>query len=184
MTDVTGLLLRWNEGEAEAFDDLFGEIYSELKEIAHARMRGEDPGHTLNTTGLVHEAYFKLVDIERIQWSDRSHFLAIASRTMRRILIDQARKRAALKRQGGQQVGIEVAELFVGDDQAETLLELDEALTRLEAVHPRQSKVVELLYFGGLNQEEAGAVLEISQPTVARDLRFARAWLAKEWETG
>ncbi len=179
--DVTQMLLRWSEGDQDAFDQLLPLVYDQLKKLAHARLRGERLDHTLNTTGLVHEAYLKLVDINQVQWKDRAHFLAMASRAMRRILVDYALRRKAHKRGGGaEKVDLEEEQL-IPDAYAETLLEIDDALKRLEATHPRQSQALELHYFGGLTQEEVGEVLGISQPTVLRDLRFARAWLADVW---
>jgi len=129
----------------------------------------------------VHEAYVRLVDVERMEWSDRSHFLSVASRMMRRILVDHARRRNARKRGGHGAVTLEEEHLLVTTEQAATVLELDEAIGRLEEEHPRPARAVELHYFGGLTQHEVGEVLEVSQPTVARDLRFAVAWLARAW---
>lgn len=181
-TDITGMLHRWSEGDPDALDRLVPFVYDELKRLARTRLRGEDAGHTLSTTGLVHEAYLKLVDVNRVQWKDRNHFLAMASRVMRRVLIDYAHRRKAQKRGGGA-VPVEAAaeELAIPEAQAERLLELDEALSRMEAEHPRQSQALELYYFGGLTQKEIGEVLGVSQPTVVEDLRFARAWLAHLW---
>ena len=181
MANVTAILRRWSDGDEDALDLLAPVVYKELKRLAQARLRSGDDRHTLNTTGLVHEAYMRLVDVDQLEWSDRGHFFAMASRTMRRILIEQARKRATLKRAGGARVELEAAQLVGGSDYAHRLIRLDEALERLEAEHPRPAKVVELLCFGGLKQREVGDAMGISQPTVARDLRFARAWLAREW---
>ncbi len=179
--DVTQILLRWSDGDQEALDRLLPLVYDQLKKLAHARLGGERAGHTLNTTALVHEAYLKLVDINRVQWKDRAHFLAMASRQMRRILIDYAHQRKALKRGGGAQKEVLDEEQLIPEEMVETLLELDDALQRLAVFYPRQSKAVELHYFGGLTLEEAGEVLGVSAPTVMRDLRFAQAWLATEW---
>lgn len=182
-SEVTQMLLRWTEGDEEALDQLVPLVYEQLKRLAHARLRHERPGHTLNTTGLVHEAYLKLIDINRVHWKGRDHFLAMASRVMRRILVDHAHRRKAQKRGGGvPDVEFDEASLLVPEMQAEKVLALDEALHRLEAVHPRPCKAVELHYFGGLTQAEVGRVLGVSQPTAMRDLRFARAWLASVWE--
>jgi RNA polymerase sigma factor (TIGR02999 family) len=182
-TDITGILLRWSEGDADALDRLVPILYEELKRLAHARLRGEAQGHTLSTTGLVHEAYLKLIEIDRVPWKDRNHFLAMASRVMRRVLIDQAHRRKAQKRgAGAHQVEMTEAELGIEPVQAELLLELDEALSRMEAEHPRQSQALELYYFGGLAQKDVAEVLDVSQPTVVEDLRFARAWLARVWQ--
>ena len=180
MGDVTEILVRWSEGEEEAFERLVPLVYQELKRLARARLRQEASGHTINTTGLVHEAYVRLVDVDRVKWKDRNHFLSMASRVMRRVLIDQARKRSAQKRDAGVRIELQEDVLPLETEQAADLLVLNEALEGLEGEHPRQSKVLELLSFGGLNQTEVAAILEISQPTVARDLRFARAWLARE----
>lgn len=180
-TDITQILLRWSDGDQEALDRLLPLVYDQLKKLAHARLYGERADHTLNTTALVHEAYLKLVDINRVQWADRAHFLAMASRQMRRILIDYAHRRKAQKRGGGAQKETLDEELLIPDDYAETLLELDDALQRFEKQHPRPARAVELHYFGGLTLEEAGAVLSVSAPTVMRDLRFAEAWLARTW---
>ncbi len=181
--DVTQILLRWSGGDQEALDRLLPLVYDQLKRLAHARLRGERADHTLNTTALVHEAYIKLVDINRVQWTDRAHFLAMASRQMRRILVDYARKRQAQKRSGDRQQIEWEENLLIPDGYTETLLELDEALQRLETTRPRPCKAVELHYFGGLTLEETGEVLGVSAPTVMRDLRFAEAWLAREWGT-
>ncbi len=179
--DITQLLLSWSGGDRSAFDKIATVVYGELKRLAHDRLRGERPDHTLNTTGLVHEAYVRLVDVERMEWSDRSHFLSVASRMMRRILVDHARRRNARKRGGAGAVTLEEEHLLVTTEQAATVLELDEAIGRLEEEHPRPARAVELHYFGGLTQHEVSEVLEVSQPTVARDLRFAVAWLARAW---
>lgn len=183
-TDVTQMLLRWSDGDQQALDRLLPLVYDQLKRLAHARLRGEREGHTLNTTGLVHEAYLRLVDIERVEWTDRAHFLAMASRQMRRVLIDYARRRRAQKRGGDLERAAFDEEGLIPDDYADTLLELDDALQRFEQEHPRAARAVELHYFGGLTLEEAGVVLGISAPTVMRDLRFAQAWLARIWKGG
>jgi RNA polymerase sigma factor (TIGR02999 family) len=183
MADVTQMLLRWREGDRQALEGVLPLVYEELRRLARARLRGERVGHTLNTTGLVHEAYLRLVDVERVEWRDRAHFLAMASRTMRRVLIDYANQRNAAKRGGARhQVPLEAIDddLAGPDVDLDPILELDAALTRLEAINPRQAKAVELRYFGGLTLEEAAEVLGTSAPTVMRDVRFAQAWLARE----
>jgi RNA polymerase sigma factor (TIGR02999 family) len=180
--DVTQMLLSWSEGDPEALDRLVPVLYEELKRLAHARLRGEAEGHTLSTTGLVHEAYLKLLDVNRVQWKDRNHFLAMASRVMRRVLIDHAHRRKAQKRGGGRHPAEVEEDLRIDAAQVELLLELDEALSRIELQHPRQSKALEMYYFGGLTQKEVAEVLGVSQPTVVEDLRFARAWLARLWD--
>ncbi len=180
--DVTQMLVQWSDGDDDALERLLPLLYDELKRLAGARMRGERSDHTLNTTALVHEAYLKLIDVDRVQWTDRAHFLAMASRQMRRILIDYAHRRNARKRGGGvEHVALE-EERYIPEDYADTLLELDDALQRFEKSYPRQAEAVELHYFGGLTLEESGAVLGVSAPTIMRDLRFAHSWLARDWD--
>ena len=180
-SDVTRLLKAYSNGDRDALDRLLPVLYDQLKRLAHARLRHERAGHTLNTTGLVHEAYVRLVGVDQVQWAGRAHFLAVASRTMRRILINYARDRRALKRGGGRaRVDLDEGRL-VADDHAEALLDLDDALHKLEALHPRPGKVAAHRYFGGLTNAETADALGVSLSTVERDLRFARAWLAREW---
>lgn len=181
--DITELLIAAREGEERALDRLLPIVYDQLKRLARARLRAERPDHTLNTTGLVHEAYLKLVDLDRIEWQDRTHFFAMASRVMRRILIDYATMRSAAKRGGDQQRVVLDEAMLISDENAETLLELDDFLTQLEVVNPRQGKIVEHRYFGGLTNEETAEVMGVSLRTVERDLRFARAWLARIWHS-
>ncbi len=177
--DVTRLLLRWNEGDERARDELVPLLYDELRMIAHARMQREGADHTLGTTGLVHEAYLKLVDLTQVQWSDRGHFLALFSRVMRHVLIDYARAKKTARR-GGDRRRVELEEeQLVPDEQIDAVLELDDALRRLEAEHERPAQAVAHCYFGGLTNEEAAEALGVSRATVERDLRFARAWLAQ-----
>ena len=179
-TDITQLLVRWGGGDQAALDHLLPLVYDQLKQMAHAHLRKERADHTLNATALVHEAYLKLIDAQQVQWKDRVHFLAIASRVMRRVLVDYALQRKAQKRGGGWQK-VDLEEALLPDAKAETVLEFDDALKRLEEVHPRPSKAAELYYFGGLTLKEVGEVLAVSHATVIRDLRFAKAWLAREW---
>ena len=141
-SDLTQMLIRWSEGDEEALDKLLPLLYDQLKEMAHGRLRGERSGHTLGTTALVHEAYLRLVDIDRIDWQDRSHFLAVASTTMRRILVDYARQRRAQKR-GGSAVNVPLQEELVPDETIDTVLDLDDALEQLGAEHERQSKALD-----------------------------------------
>lgn len=179
-SDATQLLKRASDGDQEAVEALVPLVYDELRAIAHARLRGERSGHTLSTTALVHEAYLKLVDINQVQWRDRAHFFAVASRMMRRVLVDYAKARGAEKRGGGwRQVELEeMADL--PPEQAQAIEDLDEALTRLEKMSPRQSRLLEHRYFGGLKMKECAEVLGVSIGTVKNELRFARAWLARE----
>jgi RNA polymerase sigma factor (TIGR02999 family) len=178
--DITGLLNAYGEGAEDVFDEIMPVLYRELKRLAHARMRNERPGHTLNTTGLVHEAYLKLIDINAVDWQSRRHFLVMASKVMRRILVNYARDRKALKRGGGAPKLPLDEELFVPDSSARTILDLDAALQRLETVHSRAGNVVQHRYFAGFTNEEIAEVLGVSVSTVERDLRFARAWLLRE----
>ena len=179
--DVTRLLAAYADGDRDALDRLMPMLYDQLKRLAHARLRNERAGHTINTTGLVHEAYARLVDVDRVQWQDRAHFLAVASRIMRRILVNYARDRRAVKRGGGR-VRVDLDEgRLVPDDHAEALLDLDDALERMATLHPRPGEVAAHRYFGGLTNAETAEALGVSVSTVERDLRFARAWLANEW---
>lgn len=177
---VTRLLLDCREGGAAALDRLFPVVYGRLREIAHAHLRGGPEGRTVATTALVHEAYVKLVDADRVEWQDRSHFLSIASRAMRQILIDYARKQRAGKRGGDQQrLDLDAVQIAV-DERADTLLALDEALTQLSALSPRLAQVVEHRFFGGLTEEETAAVLGVTDRTVRRDWIKARGWLHQQ----
>lgn len=179
-SDVTSLLQDWAGGDREALDRLIPLVYQELRRLARQRLRQERPDHTLVTTALVHEAYLRLVDIERVGFQSRAHFLAMASQAMRRVLVDHARRRDAAKRGGGARpLPLEDA-LHLADEDAARFLELDEALRRLEGVDERQARILEQHYFGGLSIEEIGEAMDLSRSTVKRDLRFGRAWLATE----
>jgi RNA polymerase sigma factor (TIGR02999 family) len=183
-SDVTLLLRQWRDGDDEALNRLVPLMYAELRRLAHQRLRHEPANGSVNTTGLVHDAYLKLIDVRQARFRDRSHFLAMASRVMRRLVIDQARARRAGKRGGGAEVVELDEEIWVSEPQAEALTELDEALQRLEAIDPRQGQIVEHRYFGGLTLEETAEALGVSLATVKRDLRFAHAWLAAELRSG
>lgn len=179
--DLTSLLQRWRRGDRDALDEILSALYDELARIARGHLVGERADHTLNSGALVHEAYLKLVDIDRIAWRDRAHFLAVASRVMRRVLADYALRHKAQKRGGGaRRIPLDDVPIMT-DAQADTLLELDDVLVRMEAAHPRQARVIELYYLGGLTQQEAAVAVGVSQPTVLRDLQFGRAWLARAW---
>jgi len=175
--DVTGLLVQWREGQKEALDRLVPVVYEELRRLARARLRSEREGHSLQTSDLVHEAFLRLVGIDRMTLENRAHFFAVASRLMRQILVDHARHRDAKKRGGGATM------VNLGDAAPATspndidILELDEALEALMALEPRLCRVVELKYFGGLTIEETALALEISAATVERDWAAAKAWL-------
>jgi RNA polymerase sigma factor (TIGR02999 family) len=177
---VTDLLRAWSKGDAAALDRLIPVVYDELRQQARRYLRRERPGHTLQTTGLVHEAYLRLVDQRRAAWQNRDQFFGVAAQIMRRVLIDHARGKRAAKRGGsGIQVTLE-DETAPAAERGLDLLELDEALTRLAALDPQLAKIVELRYFTGLGIEEAAQVLGISPATVKRDWAVARAWLRRE----
>lgn len=181
--NITRLLLDWRSGNQQALDELFPHVYDELKQIAHLHLRKERDDHTLNTTGLVHEAYLKLVDIQQVQWQDRSHFFAVAARAMRRILVSYARQHNAQKR-GGRERPMSLDEnLVLTSDRAKELLDLDDALRRLAVLNERLAQVVELRFFGGLSIEETATALDVSVNTVKRDWQKAKAWLHRELQT-
>jgi RNA polymerase sigma factor (TIGR02999 family) len=176
---VTDLLLQLRAGDATALDRLLPLVYAELRRLAHRRLQGERPGHTLGTTGLVNETYLKLVDQTRIQWRDRAHFFRVASCAMRRILVDYARRHRALRRGGGlQRISLDT-ELPM-TERGETLVALDEALERLARLNERLSQVVECRYFGGLTETETAEALGVTARTVERDWAKARGWLFRE----
>jgi len=177
--NVSRLLRDWGDGNQQALEQLLPLIYNELRHLAHNFLYRERPGHTLQTTALVHEAYLKLIDQRDARWQNRAHFFAIAAQAMRRILIDNARKHAAAKRGGGaEKVSLEeAAEISLESDS--NLLALDEALNALADIYPVQSRIVELRYFGGLTIEETAEVLKSSPAMVKREWTMARAWLYK-----
>jgi RNA polymerase sigma factor (TIGR02999 family) len=175
--DVTGLLAAWREGDATAVDRLFPLVYDELRRIAHRQLLLERADHTLGTTALVHEAYIRLVDQSRAQWVDRAQFFAIASRAMRRILVDYARQHLAGKRGGRRERVTLDEELLSVDDRADLLLAVDEALDRLRELDERASRVVECRFFGGFTEEETAAALNVTDRTVRRDWVRAKTWL-------
>ncbi len=178
-TDITAMLLDCANGDYEALDRIFPHVYEHLKDLAHARLTGERSDHTLNTTGLVHEAYLKLAGASQIDWTDRDHFYAVASRLMRRVLVNYALARNALKR-GGKSQPIPLDENRVGETHAlDRIIDLDNALKELEETHVRAANVVQHHYFGGFTMGEIAEIMHISSRTVERDLRFARAWLAR-----
>ena len=178
--DVTRLLLAWRDGDEGALARLMPVVYDELRRLAASYMRRERPDHTLQATALLNEAYLRLIDQTRVAWQGRAHFFGIAARMMRRILMDHARQHRAVKRgSGGRKLPLEDA-LETPVRQDVDLLSLDEALTRLEEIDPRQSRVVELRFFAGLEVTEVAEVLEISPATVKREWAVARAWLHRE----
>jgi RNA polymerase sigma factor (TIGR02999 family) len=178
-TEITDLLHDLPQGGGEAMERLFPLVYDRLRRIAHHALQGERPDHTLGTTGLVHEAYLKLVDQTRIQYHDRAHFFAIAARAMRQILVDYARRHRAGKRGGGRPADLDV-EAIALDQRAETLLALDEALDRLARLDPRLGQVVECRFFGGLSEGETAEVVGVTERTVRRDWIKAKGWLRQE----
>jgi RNA polymerase sigma factor (TIGR02999 family) len=179
-SEITGLLIAWSDGDRAALERLLPLIERELHRIARQYMRRENPGHTLQTTALVNEAYFRLVDQKSVRWQNRAHFFAIAAQIMRRILLNYARDRHRAKR-GGRAVQVSLSEVAViGEEKSAELIALDEALVRLAEFDPRKAHVVELRHFGGLTAAEAAEVLNVSVVTVERDWRAAKAWLARE----
>jgi RNA polymerase sigma factor (TIGR02999 family) len=178
--EITNLLARWSDGDRAALDKLFPLVFGELRRLAHRYMRREKPGHMLQTTALVNEAYLRLVDQRNVRWQNRAHFFAIASQMMRRILVDHARSRRYDKRGGGVlKISLEEAAV-ISMERARELVALDDALMALEKIDPRRSRVVEMRFFGGLDNDEIAEVLKIHPNTVTRDWNLARAWLHKE----
>ena len=178
--EVTGLLRAWGSGDPAALDRLTSLVHAELHRMARRYMRNERLGHTLQATALVNEVYLRLVDVKDVDWQHRAQFFAISAQIMRNILVDAARARGSHKR-GGDMVKVNVDELPVLSPEPETfILALDEALDAFAAIAPRQARVVELRYFGGLSEEEVAAVLNASPRTVRRDWQFAKAWLQHE----
>ena len=178
--EVTQLLIAWGNGDRAALDRLMPLVYEELRRLARHYMSRERPGHTLQTTALVNEAYLRLVGQESMRWENRAHFFGIAAHLMRQILVDHARSRLAAKR-GGAQLRLSLSEVDrIASRPDVNLLALDEALGRLEALDPQKSRIVELRYFGGLGIEETAEVIGVSPATVKRDWSMARAWLRSE----
>ena len=178
--NVTQLLVAWGKGDQHAFDALMPEVRKELHRLAAHYMAEESPGHDLQPTALINEAYLRLVDWKNIQWSDRAHFFGMAANMMRRVLVDCARSRDRLKR-GGEAIQVSFTEAAnVPVPQRADVLALDKALRELEKIDPRKSQIVEMRFFGGLSQEETAEALNVSVATVRRDWSLARAWLARE----
>jgi RNA polymerase sigma factor (TIGR02999 family) len=179
---VTGLLLAWGDGDEQAFEMLMPIVYRRLRRMAAGLLRGERSDHTLDATALVHEAYLRLVDLDRVSWQDRLHFFSMSARMMRRILVDHARKRTRTKRGGDSQATplasrrTEVSTTL----RPRELIALDDALNALATYDPLQVNIVELRFFGGLNRDEIAQTLDISSATVTRHWRRARAWLLRE----
>lgn len=180
MADVTLLLAAWSRGDSGAFDALVPLVYDDLHKRAHHYLRRERAGHTLQTTGLVHEAYLKLVHQDRADWKTRGQFLGVASQVMRRILVDAARERQAAKRGSGEATIVLDDSMGGGTAFSIDVLALNDALERLAEMDPRQARIVELRYFAGLTVEDTAAALDISPTTVKREWNSARAWLFKQ----
>jgi RNA polymerase sigma factor (TIGR02999 family) len=181
---VTDLLRAWGDGDLAAVDELVPMVYGELRRQARRCMRAQEPGHTLQTTALVHEAYLRLIGQSHVEWKSRAHFFGVAAKAMRSILVDHARARNAAKR-GGAARPVTLSEASDIEAASDTergvdVLALDEALSRLDELDPRKGRLVELRYFGGLGIEEAAVVLGVSPATVKREWTTARAWLKRE----
>jgi RNA polymerase sigma-70 factor (ECF subfamily) len=181
---VTELLQAWGQGEQSALTKLMPLIYQELRRLARRYMRQENPGHILQTTALVNEAYLRLTDSRRLHWKNRAHFFAICAQLMRQILVDYARSYRSRKRGGGMIQGALNEALVPSDERDVDLVALDDALKALSQVDERKSRTVELRFFGGLSVAETAEVLNVSQETIARDWRLARAWLLREMSGG
>jgi RNA polymerase sigma factor (TIGR02999 family) len=176
---VTGLLLAWRQGDESALSRLTPLVHQELQRIARRCMRGERAGHSLQATALVNEAYLRMLDVRRVNWQNRAHFLAMAARIMRRILVEFARARIREKRGGGA-IKVSLAEGLLTTDKGYELVALDDALDALAQLDERKSRVVELKFFGGLSVDETAEALTISPETVMRDWKFSKAWLKNE----
>jgi len=177
--DITRLLRAWCGGDSGALEALMPLVYGELRRLAASQMRTENPGHTLSPTGLVHESFVKLVEQEHTpDWQDRKHFFVVASKAMRQLLVDHARRKRAQKRDPG--APAVWADLVQLPGAPWDVIDLDRALNSLERSEPRMAKAVELRFFGGLNLDEIAGTMDVSAPTISRELRLAEAWLARE----
>jgi RNA polymerase sigma factor (TIGR02999 family) len=184
-TDVTGLLKAWQAGDRDALERLTSLVYPQLRAQARRHMRNERSGATLQSTGLVHEVFLRLMNAPEVDWQNRAHFFALSARLMRRIVVDAARARAATKRGGrvarlDRASEIDLDQISAADSSASALCALDDALASLARLDPRRVQVVELRFFGGLSVDETAEVLQVSPQTVMRDWRLARAWLSRE----
>lgn len=182
--EVTQLLVAWSNGDRAALEELTPLVYQELHRLAHRHMSRERPGHTLQTSALLNEAYLRLIDQRNVRWQNRTQFFSIASRLMRRILVDHARSHRYAKR-GGDTLRVSLDEAaVVAQERAAELVALDDALQSLEAIDPRKCQVVELRFFGGMSVEETAEVLGVSPVTVMRDWSTAKAWISRAIDTG
>lgn len=179
----TALLLAWRRGDREAFDRLVPLVHDELRRLARHYMGHERPGHTLQATALVNEAYLRLIEVTKVEWQNRAHFVAIAARIMRHILVDAARARGNLKRGRGKRVTLDEA-MLVTAQASPDVIDVDRALTALGRVDPRKAQMVELRFFGGLSLEETAEAMKISVDTVKRDWRVAKLWLLRALRGG
>ena len=177
---VTQLLRAWRQGDAAALDRLVPMVYQKLRRLARHYMAGQRPGHTLQATALVNEAYMRLIDCEQVNWKDRAHFFAISAQMMRRVLVEFARSRQYQKRGAGARKTSLDEGVIASPQRGQDLVALDDALQALTAEYPRQAQVVELRFFGGLSVEETAEVLHVSAITVMRDWQLAKVWLARE----
>ena len=178
--DVTTLLMEWSGGNSQAFNELMPMVYDQLRQLAARELRRERPNHTLHSTALVHEAYLKLIDQRRVQWTDREHFFAVASQAIRRILVTYARSRHASKRGGGATMLAFDESIALPDRKDVDLVALDDALESLSRLDAQQGRIIELRFFGGLSIDGTARAMGISTSTVARDWNVARAWLFRE----
>lgn len=175
--DITALLRAASDGQPQAMEALFAAVYDRLRALARRHLRDERPDHTLGATGLVHEAFLKLIDTHSVTWQDQAHFFRVAAQAMRRILVDHARRRSAAKRGRAHEVSLPPDLPAPGANGYEEILAVDDALVRLTGEDPRAARLVELRYFGGMSVEECARVMDISTATAKRDWTFARAWL-------
>jgi len=178
-SDVTELLQAWAQGDKNALAELASLVHNELHRLAKSYMKRERPGHTLQATALVNEAYLRLIGWKDVQWKNRAQFFGVAAQMMRRILVDYARRASVRGGAPGQQVSLDEA-AAVSKDQVSSVIALDEALQQLAAINPRKAQIVELRFFGGMTVDETAEVLKLSPITVARDWNFAKAWLLRE----
>ncbi|HEX8999801.1 MAG TPA: sigma-70 family RNA polymerase sigma factor [Blastocatellia bacterium] len=180
VNQITGKLTAWQAGDAAAMDEVIRAVYQELRRMADRYLRQENPGHTLQPTALVHEAWLRLIDQTQVNWQNRAQFFGVAAQMMRRILVDHAKTKHREKR-GGDAVRLVLDEgMDLSDERAADLVALDDALHALSAIDPRKCRVVELRYFGGLSVEETAEILDVSPQTVLRDWKLAKAWLYQE----
>ena len=177
--DISKLLRAWSDGDQSALNRLTPIVYNELRRLAHRYMERERPGHTLQTTALVNEAYIRLVDYKRMQWQDRAHFFAVSAQVMRRILVDHARSHNIKRGRGVQHVTLDEVAIMIGDRTGD-FAALDEALNELARLDPRKVQIIEMRFFGGLSVEETAEVLKVSAATVRRDWSIAKLWLYRE----